>query len=275
MVPDSAPGGFGAKLRHARERRGISVRQVANATKISVAALEALERNDVARLPGGIFSRAFVRAYAIEVGLDPETTIQEFLAEFPHDAVAPAASTSDADEIIDNDQQVASIVLKLLLVSIPIAGAVLYFVMTGRPASPPPAPPAPADSTGDAATPAAAAPVALAMDKRFGGPARNPAPFVAVSQPSSVDGRLTATIAVLAASWVAATADGRQVLARDMTPGERFEVGPAQTIDLIVGDPAAIAVTVNGRQVRALGPAGQRTTTRLTQATVQGYLAPQ
>jgi len=54
----------------------VSLRQIANATKISIAALEALERNDISRLPGGIFSRAFVRSYAVEVGLDPETTIE-------------------------------------------------------------------------------------------------------------------------------------------------------------------------------------------------------
>ena len=62
---------FGGKLRLARERRGISLRQIAASTKISVGALEALERNDVSKLPGGIFSRAFVRSYAVEVGLDP------------------------------------------------------------------------------------------------------------------------------------------------------------------------------------------------------------
>ena len=83
MASEGIPGGFGSRLREARERRGISLRQVANATKISMGALEALERGHVSRLPGGIFSRAFVRSYAIEVGLDPEATIQEFIAQLP------------------------------------------------------------------------------------------------------------------------------------------------------------------------------------------------
>ena len=64
---------FGERLRRARESRGISLRQVANVTRITVRALEAVERNDLSRLPGGIFTRAFVRAYAAEVGLDPES----------------------------------------------------------------------------------------------------------------------------------------------------------------------------------------------------------
>src|SRR5438067_10644777 len=87
------PIDFGSRLREARERKGVSLRAIADATKISVAVLEALERNDVSRLPGGIFSRAFVRSYAIEVGLDPDTTIQEFVAQFPHDSVTAGHDT--------------------------------------------------------------------------------------------------------------------------------------------------------------------------------------
>src|SRR5438552_15430673 len=85
MMETSIPGAmgdFGLALKAAREERGISLRQIATATKISIAALEALERNDFSRLPGGIFSRAFVRAYALEVGLDPEQTVQDFLVEY-------------------------------------------------------------------------------------------------------------------------------------------------------------------------------------------------
>jgi cytoskeletal protein RodZ len=78
---------FGAMLRDARERQGLSLRGIADATKISVRALESLERNDISQLPGGIFSRAFVRAYALEVGLDPEQTIAEFITHFPHESV--------------------------------------------------------------------------------------------------------------------------------------------------------------------------------------------
>ena len=55
---------FGGRLRQAREERGISPRQIAANTK-TVGALEALERNNVSKLPGGIFSRAFVRSYAV------------------------------------------------------------------------------------------------------------------------------------------------------------------------------------------------------------------
>ena len=51
-------------------------REIAATTKIAASALEALERNDSSKMPGGIFSRAFVRSYAIEIGLDPDRTVQ-------------------------------------------------------------------------------------------------------------------------------------------------------------------------------------------------------
>lgn len=79
---------FGIKMKRAREERGITLRHIADVTKLSVRALEALERNDISQLPGGIFTRAFVRNYAMEIGLDPEQTVREFLTRFPDDSLA-------------------------------------------------------------------------------------------------------------------------------------------------------------------------------------------
>lgn len=136
MSPDRGPASFGSKLRDARERRGISLRQIASATKISVAALEALERDDISRLPGGIFSRAFVRSYAVEVGLDPETTIHEFIAQFPNDAAVTAGHpTSDQvedHEAVESERQTAGTFLWLAVISVPLAIALIYFTSAGR-----------------------------------------------------------------------------------------------------------------------------------------------
>src|SRR5437870_11259015 len=103
---------FGAQLKQAREQRGISLRQIATATKISMAALEALERNDFSHLPGGIFSRAFVRAYALEVGLDPELTVQDFLVEYEQNDLgaaekAPPEVTADDRAFLERQRRAA------------------------------------------------------------------------------------------------------------------------------------------------------------------------
>ena len=74
---------FGARLRSHRERHGIDLDTIAQNTKIGVAILEGLERDDTSRWPSGIFRRAFLRSYATAVGLDPETTLKEFVERFP------------------------------------------------------------------------------------------------------------------------------------------------------------------------------------------------
>src|SRR4051795_2246324 len=135
MPPERTSSGFGQRLRDARERRGVSLRQIANATKISVAVLDALERNDISKLPGGIFGRAFVRSYAVEVGLDPESTIQDFIAQFPNDSVVAGHPTSDQVEdhiAVESEQRTAGTFLWLVMLAVPIAGALLYFATLGR-----------------------------------------------------------------------------------------------------------------------------------------------
>ena len=127
---------FGGKLRQARERRGISLRQIAVSTKIASAALQALERNDIAKLPGGIFSRAFVRSYAMEVGLDPDETVKEFLDRFDQEPAPTAAAVSaalpEAEVEFENRRRHAAMGLKIALAAVPDLVVVLYFALRGR-----------------------------------------------------------------------------------------------------------------------------------------------
>lgn len=85
---------FGLELQRARERRGLSLDELAEHTKISGSLFAGLERGDLSRWPSGIFRRAFVRSYAQAVGLDAEETVRRFLRLY-HDAedagVAPGA----------------------------------------------------------------------------------------------------------------------------------------------------------------------------------------
>jgi transcriptional regulator with XRE-family HTH domain len=74
---------FGNRLRQQRERNRVSLTAIAGDTKISVALLEGLERDDVSRWPGGLFRRAYVRAYARAVGLEPEAVVREFVQLYP------------------------------------------------------------------------------------------------------------------------------------------------------------------------------------------------
>jgi Helix-turn-helix domain len=86
-----AEGGFGRWLRHERERRRISIVSIAESTKILGALFEGLENEDLSRWPPGLYRRAFVRAYANAIGLDPDDVVSEFLIRFPEPGAQPTA----------------------------------------------------------------------------------------------------------------------------------------------------------------------------------------
>jgi cytoskeletal protein RodZ len=71
---------IGEKLRLARETRGIALRHISEQTRISMRYLEAIEADDYRRLPGGIFNRSFIRAYAKQIGYDEQDALEEYSA---------------------------------------------------------------------------------------------------------------------------------------------------------------------------------------------------
>ena len=74
---------FGARLRQRREDQHIALGTIAEQTKIKMSLLEALERDDVSHWPSGIFRRAFIRAYAEAIGLNPDVVVREFFEVHP------------------------------------------------------------------------------------------------------------------------------------------------------------------------------------------------
>jgi cytoskeletal protein RodZ len=285
-------GDFGTILKAAREKRGVTLRHISSVTKISVAALEALERNDISRLPGGIFSRSFVRSYALEVGLDPDETIERFIEQFPEAAPAPGhaqAEQQEGEEEHDSNQQTAATFMRLIVISVPIVAGLLYLgTMTRRGLAPPPpelkgpepvaaAPIAAAPSAVETAVPSASpGPTASAPERNT--PNAMPTPTQAPGGTTGVGGaaadsdRVTVAVVAIASCWVSAIVDGERVVSRQFQTGERmvFEVG--RSVVLTAGDAAALAVTLNGEEARPLGSAGQVVTVRVTPANFKEYL---
>ncbi|MEW6221296.1 MAG: helix-turn-helix domain-containing protein [Thermodesulfobacteriota bacterium] len=72
-------GSFGDYLRRQRTLRGVSLDDIARATRIHLGALQALEEDDRTRLPADVFVRGFIRNYALQVGLDPEETVSRYI----------------------------------------------------------------------------------------------------------------------------------------------------------------------------------------------------
>jgi len=270
----------GTKLRDARERRGVSLRAMAGATKISMAVLEALERNDVSRLPGGIFTRSFVRAYAVEVGLDPEATIQEFVAQFPHDSVTAGhagARPTEPRDTFERDRRIATAVVRLIAVSVPIAGVLLYFGMgLHRAATSIESPPAAARATAPSAdaNPPAVSPVAAA--ERAGSPAASDAVPGAAGDSASSAAPVVETLQVGVSAqkpcWVSATADGRKAIEQLLQTGDERTLSIRRELVLTVGDAAAVALTLNGATARSLGKPNEVVTVRVNPGNFKEYL---
>ena len=96
-------GGFGARLRKRRETQNIDLAAIADQTKIKRSLLEALERDDLSHWPCGIFRRAWFRSYAQAIGLDPDSSVREFLEAHPDPEEIAAAVRRVEDPAIRAD----------------------------------------------------------------------------------------------------------------------------------------------------------------------------
>lgn len=271
---------FGGTLRQAREGRGISLRQIAARTKISVAALEALERNDISKLPGGIFSRSFVRSYAAEIGLDPDATVQEFLDRFQGE---PAPQRSTAVQIPAEDiafeaskRRMARIFLLAVLAMLVVSAVIVYILLRNRPDTATPAEASGARMVNPAEPPATGTPPSSASPIAQGdpGPASvaAPAPAIEAALPAADSGAMRLELHPTGACWISVEVDGARVFGRIMQSGERETLTIRERAVITVGDAAAFAFTIDGRAGRPLGGAGEVKTARITRGTLSDFV---
>jgi transcriptional regulator with XRE-family HTH domain len=90
---------FCARLKTARERKGVALEDIAAATKVARSLLKGLEENDLSRWPQGIYRRSYLRDYLRAVDLPVQPMVAEFVRLFP-DGEAP---TLELAEIADVD----------------------------------------------------------------------------------------------------------------------------------------------------------------------------
>jgi cytoskeleton protein RodZ len=94
--PEAEMGTFGERLRREREMRNISLEEIAAVTKIGTRLLRALEDEQFDQLPGGIFNKGYVRAYAKYVGIDEEQAVADYL-QAAHEAAPGSHVVADAN----------------------------------------------------------------------------------------------------------------------------------------------------------------------------------
>lgn len=255
---------LGEDLKHAREAAGLSLRDMETRTKIAVSALEALERNDFTRLPGGIFGRSFVRAYAVEVGVDPDETVSRFVALLEHnEREAAARRAARQPEITQDDreflarQRRALIVVRVAVVLVAVGLVALITWRVRIMMTAPPAAEAPVDP-----------PVAAVVPPAPADPA--PVPRPAATPDSAV---MVLELDLTGDCWIELSIDGAKPVARLFRAGEEQRVEATREVLLDVGNAGALRMTIDGQPARSLGGPGARVRTRITRDNVDTFLA--
>lgn len=253
------PGGaselasFGEELRREREIRGISLKEIADATKISKRFLDALERNDHKTLPAPVFTRGFVREYARYVGLNAEEMVNRYnfaasrddriekppqvekYAQTPVRDIAPKPQPKRG--IPPVYARVDRNLMAVALIVAALAG-VAYWAVKHRPAPP------------DAETSTAIEPVSST--------AAIPPPLPETKPARQDDSRLHLAVEVLDNAWVTLEADGKTVVNTEMARGERRNFEAAEAFRFrTIGNAAGIRLTLNGSVIPALGEDGE------------------
>ncbi len=233
---------FGENLRRERELRGIGLRDIAEATKISVRFLQALESDRLEVLPGGIFRRAFVRQYARYVGLDAERLVAEFV--YAHGEEPPeVAPRADAPSRRGWTPPWGPLAGGLVL----LVGGALAF----RPAE--------RRSPVADVVPVSSAVASRPDDRVYPPPASLGAPAKAQAQPAAAapSQGLVLTLSAKQTCWVAAEVDGQTVLNRTLNPGETQTLEAHGQIVLSVGNAGGLSFRVNDKAGMPLGRDGE------------------
>lgn len=302
------PVDIGHDLAQARERRGVSLEQLSLRTKITVPVLQQIERGELAALPGGIYARGMLRAFAHEVGCDAEAIVSRFGQSVDGAAIDAGAVFVEPVHAaqIDLRDRVERRVQRLVATVLVVAGGSLYAWLNGYgqqawawidthrsgaaqaaivppPVAHPVAIPPARQMTNPA--PPAANPGSVVANTTPAIPGvapviPNAAPAVttaAPDQPVGTDGRLETFRVALHADgdcWVSATADGQRVLYGLLNAGRSTDVPAAADVVLRIGDPASVRVMINGTALRPLGRPGEAVTVHLTRDNYREWLQP-
>ena len=237
-----------ARLREAREQKGLSIRQVAEATKLSVRAVELIEHNSLTGLPDGIYRRSIVRAVAREVGLNPEQILAEFTALHPDDLQAPDRAITAEAKAAPSFSKALAFVSAVL----PVVAGIAYFAMPAKTITPKP----------------------LVAERRLAPVEREIVPVGGFSEmplaPRPVP--VVVTLTISSRCQLRVIADGTEILGRTMEQGETLPIELGEELLLLGDNASAVQFSINGQAGRQLGKPGDVLSTRIGRDDYQDFL---
>jgi len=248
----------GEMLRLARERQGRPLEDVAAEIKVSAHYLEAIEAGDLSRLPGGFFTRSFVRQYARALSIPAdqiESKLEQWLArEAPPQppSLVPRTMDTGLSPIVEvaGGRRRRSRTFGALAALVAVAGAcaVIYSVWLEKSLAPAGLGPAEGRTSPvveDEPVPASGAAQPSA-----------PAPASRVPAAPAPEGPLWFEIAARETTWVRVKAADETLFEGLLEPGERRRFAGLTLATMRVGNAGGLILTVNGRPYGPVGPPG-------------------
>jgi cytoskeleton protein RodZ len=258
---------FGERLKREREKRKISLDEIALSTKIGTRMLHALEEEKFDQLPGGIFNKGFVRAYARHVGLDEEQTIADYL-EAAGEGVPQRAEPSPEVRILpareaENSEPGKGLPWGLLaagLLVLALALSVWSYLKRDRREPGSSEPVRAANPTPPAAKQPAVAPPASPQQR--GSAVAQPQSAIGEPTPASAapptPSEFSVTIKANDDSWVAITVDGKTVAAASlMASGMTRTIQANREIVIRAGNVGGLEISFNGKKLAPQGVEGE------------------
>jgi transcriptional regulator with XRE-family HTH domain len=267
--PPPPPASFGEEMRRQREIRGISLKEIADSTKISKRYLEAIEKNQYGTLPAPVFTRGFVREYARYLGLNPDEAVNRYLhyrqeleqsgqpgrelkretprdiareplREMRHETARETLRKIQAGRDVPSaEQPAASAGLRVALFLLILAAFIAVIWLLRNPQvwrrQAPPQPPGTTNET-----------VAQVLAPTA------PAP----TQPQS--DQLVLRVRATENSWIGLEADGRSIFNSELRAGEEQTFhAKDRFVFRSIGNAGGIVVTLNNVEVPSLGRSGE------------------
>ena len=252
-------GAFGDRLRREREMRGITLEEITESTKISRRHLEALEGEHFDQLPGGVFNKGFVRAYARFLGLDEDQAVADYAAASneqpePEDKFPLEIHEQPNRELNPRRSHLPLVFAIAALVGVLVGYA---FWLKSRPhtnesatGSTQQTPTAATTTAPPVNVPTPAAPPA--SEPTAGSTPSQPAQ-VAPEKPSKPEKVFVVQVKAKEDSWVSIVADGKSVMERVLSADKKKKIMAGKTLVLRTGNAGGIEVTFNGVSLGSLG----------------------
>ncbi len=266
---------LGMRLRQEREKRHIPLQKIAEETKISARYLEALEADDLSKLPGEFFYRAFVRQYSGYLGLDPEAIDRDINVVSSKPVIEEGVPTGSSvvqdpqihalketlrDKPLRDAQDDGMSKAWLVFAALVILASGAYFAWKNftpapesaptaqaEPIQPPPVQTASAPVTPPPTQSETVTPVLAETATRPETPAPATTTAAATSSPSA--GQFNLTLVAKEMTWIRITADGTRVFGGTIDAGQQRTIN-AKDAEVIVGNAGTLDVIYNGKPLQ-------------------------